>query len=96
MISNIPSVSGLSIDSIGRSANSSSGFSNFLSEAVSKVDKQIKSSSELKERHALGDPNVSLPQVMLASQESQIALTMTVEVRNKVLEAYRDIINMPV
>jgi flagellar hook-basal body complex protein FliE len=43
----------------------------------------------------LGDPNADLVKVMIASQQSQIALRATVEVRNRVVQAYQDIMNMP-
>ena len=40
--------------------------------------------------------DIPLTQVMLASQKSALAFQATLQVRNKVLAAYQDIMNMPV
>ena len=44
----------------------------------------------------LGDPNVSLAEVMITSQKSNLAFEATVQIRNRFLQAYQDIMNMPV
>jgi flagellar hook-basal body complex protein FliE len=44
----------------------------------------------------MGDPNVSLSEVMIASQKSSLAFSAMVEVRNKFLEAYKEVMSMPV
>lgn len=43
-----------------------------------------------------GTPGVELPQVMLDMQKSSIAFRGAVEVRNRMISAYQDIMNMPV
>ena len=43
-----------------------------------------------------GDRDISLAEVMIASQKSSVAFEATVQVRNKLVEAYKDIMNMPV
>ena len=40
--------------------------------------------------------NVELHEVMIAAQKASISLNATMEVRNKVVEAYQEIIRMPV
>ena len=40
--------------------------------------------------------NVELHDVMITAQKATIALNATMEVRNKVIEAYQEIIRMPV
>lgn len=92
----LPTISPLSIDVAGSSIKASAGASSVFGESLKKVDQQLKKSSELKERYALGDPNVTLPEVMIESQKSKLAMATTIEIRNKALEAYRDLINMPV
>ena len=42
-----------------------------------------------------GDPNADLARVMVASQQSQLAFRATVEVRNRLVQAYQDVMNMP-
>lgn len=44
----------------------------------------------------LGDPNVSLNQVMVDKQKAGLAFEMGVQVRNKLVSAYKDIMNMQV
>ncbi len=43
----------------------------------------------------MGDPSADLAKVMVASQQSQIAFRATVEVRNRLVQAYQDVMNMP-
>ncbi|KTD00116.1 flagellar hook-basal body complex protein [Legionella geestiana] len=43
-----------------------------------------------------GEPNTSISQVMLASVKSRVAFEGLLVVRNKLLESYREIMNMPV
>lgn len=50
----------------------------------------------LKDRYISGDPNVSLSQVVVSSEKSKIAFEGLIIVRNKCLEAYKEIMNMPV
>lgn len=44
----------------------------------------------------LGDDKVSLSDVMIAGQKANISFQATVQVRNKLVSAYQDIMNMPV
>lgn len=71
------------------------GFADTLQRAVSKVNDSQLETERLKTAFELGDPKVDLVRVMLASQESQIGFRATVEVRNRLVQAYQDIMNMP-
>ena len=53
-------------------------------------------SEHIKNAYIAGDSNVSMAQVVLASQKSKLAFEGLVTVRNKILEAYKEIMNMPV
>ena len=44
----------------------------------------------------MGDPNVGITEVMIASQKSSVAFGAMVEVRNKLLEAYKEVMRMQV
>jgi flagellar hook-basal body complex protein FliE len=44
----------------------------------------------------MGDRSVSLAEAMIASQKSSVAFEATVQVRNKLVESYKEIMNMPV
>ena len=52
--------------------------------------------SDLRTRFDMGDRSINLSDVMIAGQKSSIAFEATVQVRNKVVEAYKTIMNMPV
>lgn len=76
--------------------------SNF-SQVVSDVKKTFNSVNELqanteslKNAYISGDPNVSISQVVVASEKSKLAFEGLVVVRNKLLDAYKEIMNMPV
>ncbi|EAQ32894.1 MULTISPECIES: flagellar hook-basal body complex protein FliE [Idiomarina] len=71
-------------------------FSNLLKMAVDNVNELQQTSGDLKTRMELGDPNVTLEQTMIASQKASIAFEATVQVRNKMVEAYKEIMSMPV
>ncbi|EKE80509.1 flagellar hook-basal body complex protein FliE [Idiomarina xiamenensis] len=75
---------------------SQNDFSTLLKGALDNVNALQQSSGELKNRVELGDPNVSLEQAMIASQKAGIAFEATVQVRNKLVEAYKEIMAMPV
>jgi len=76
--------------------NSASDFSTMLKNAVDGVNSMQLESKDVQQRFEMGDPSLSLAQVMLTKEKSGIAFEATVQVRNKVLEAYKTIMNMPV
>lgn len=71
-------------------------FSSLLTKAVGQVNDLQQNSAQLKTRLELGDPNVDLTQVMLASQKASLGFNATLQVRNRLVQAYQDIMNMPV
>jgi flagellar hook-basal body complex protein FliE len=75
---------------------SGSEFSAMLTQAVNNVNGLQGESRELQKRFEMGDPDLSLVDVMVAKEKSGIAFEATVQVRNKLLEAYKTIMNMPV
>lgn len=72
------------------------GFSTMLKDAIDSVNELQKASGQLQESFIKGDPNVDIARVMVASQKSGIAFQTVVQVRNKMLESYKDIMSMPV
>lgn len=71
-------------------------FSDMLSQALDNVNGMQKESRSMQTRFDMGDPDLSLVDVMVAKEKSGIAFEATVQVRNKLLEAYKTIMNMPV
>ena len=70
-------------------------FGEFINEAIDKLNNLHVKSGELSNQLAVGD-NVELHDVMIAAEEAGTAMRLTMELRNKVLEAYREVIRMPV
>ena len=55
-----------------------------------------KSSNNLASEFEMGNPNVTLPEVMIAKAKAGIAFEGMVQVRNKMVESYQEIMRMPV
>lgn len=71
-------------------------FGNLFSNAIDNVNKLQQQAGALQTRVEMGDKSVSLVQAMVASQKASIAFQATVQVRNRLVSAYQDIMNMPV
>ena len=71
-------------------------FANVLNNALNQVNDLTQNADGLKTQYELGDTNVSLGEVMIASQKANLGFEASVRVRNKVVQAYQDIMNMPV
>ena len=63
---------------------------------LEQVNSLQQNANELGERFALGDDSVHLSEVMIATQKAGIAVQATVQVRNKLVSAYQEIMNMQV
>jgi flagellar hook-basal body complex protein FliE len=71
-------------------------FADALKSSLSAVsDSQIKA-DEMGKGFAMGDDRVSLSDVMIGMQKANIAFQATVQVRNKLVSAYHEIMNMQV
>ncbi|WP_416053941.1 flagellar hook-basal body complex protein FliE [Marinibactrum halimedae] len=77
------------------SAPATSKFGDLFNQAIGNVNALQKTSGALAEAYTMGDENVDITDVMVASQKSSVAFQATVQVRNKMVEAYQDIMNMP-
>jgi len=73
-----------------------SQFSQLLDKTLTDANSTIRDSGALKKAYDLGDETVSLTDVMIAGQKADVALQASIQVRNRLLSAYQDIMNMPV
>ncbi|EDM46324.1 flagellar hook-basal body complex protein FliE [Marinobacter algicola] len=71
-------------------------FSDMLSQAVGSVNELQQTSGEMKTAYEMGDPNMDISRVMIASEKASISFEALTQVRNRVVKAYEDIMNMPV
>lgn len=80
----------------GAASKVSGGFQDFLSNSINRVNTAQSQSNELKRAFELGDPTADLSNVMLAQAKAQVSFKAMVEVRNRLVSAYQEIMNMPV
>jgi flagellar hook-basal body complex protein FliE len=71
-------------------------FSQVLAASLDQVNAMQQDSTRLKTAYEVGDPTVDLPDVMISMQKASFAFEATVEVRNKLLSAYQEVMNMQV
>ncbi len=72
------------------------GVMNATKNILSSVSESQSKTDVLKDRYLQGDPNISLAQVVVSSEKSKLAFEGLIVVRNKCLDAYKEIMNMPV
>ena len=73
----------------------SEGFGNRITEAIEKVAEAQNKTAKLVKAYEMGIEN-DINKVMINQQVSSLGFQMTLNVRNKVLSAYKDIMQMPV
>lgn len=71
-------------------------FADALKNSLEQVSAAQAKSSALGKAFSMGDDSVSLSDVMIAMQKSSINFQATVQVRNKLVSAYQEIMNMQV
>jgi len=71
-------------------------FANMMQSAIDSVNQTQQQAAGLKKAFEIGDKSVDLAEVMIAIQKSRVSFTALTEVRNKLLTAYQDVMNMPV
>ncbi|HWK54043.1 MAG TPA: flagellar hook-basal body complex protein FliE [Hyphomicrobiales bacterium] len=75
---------------------SGSEFSSVLARSIDAVNGLQQEAGTLKTRYELGDAEVDLPGVMIASQKASLSFEAATQVRNKLLSAYQEIMSMQV
>ena len=80
---------------ISTPAEAQSEFSVFLKEYINEVNVAQIQSDEVTKKMALGE-NVDLHTVMITSQKASVMLQTTIEIRNKAVEAYQEMMRMQI
>ncbi len=91
---------GVSIDpSLGASASAvekiPGSFSSVVESAVKEVNQTQAAAKQMRTAYERGE-EIPLTDVVLGMQKSSLAFEATLQVRNKVLKAYEEVMNMPV
>ena len=76
-------------------ATGGTSFADTMQTALEKVNAGQQRASALSEQYERGE-TVDIAKVMLARQEASVGFEATLQVRNKILSAYKDIMSMPV
>ncbi|RUO35611.1 flagellar hook-basal body complex protein FliE [Aliidiomarina shirensis] len=71
-------------------------FANELQSSINRINELQQASASQRTAFQLGDPSVSLNDVMVDAQKAGIAFEMGVQVRNRLVNAYKEIMNMNV
>lgn len=77
-------------------AASKANFADVLKSSLDSVAKAQANSEAMQKAFVLGDNSVNLSDTMIAMQKASINFQAAVQVRNKVVQAYNDIMNMQV
>ena len=83
-------------ESAAPEAGEAGSFASALKTSLSDVSKTQAQAEQLQKNFTVGDPNTNLQDVVVAMQKSQIAFSQAIQVRNKLVQAYHDIMNTQV
>ncbi len=71
-------------------------FTELMQSAVDNVNETQQAAGKLKTAFELGDPNVTLADAVIASQKASVAFEATLQVRNKLVKAYEEVMRMSI
>jgi flagellar hook-basal body complex protein FliE len=81
--------------SIPEDSSKAEGFSDILADGLEQARNAEAHADDLGERFAAGDPTVGIHEMMIAAERAGISLRYAVTLKNKAVEAYRDLMNTP-
>lgn len=87
---------GMSAPSVKPQAAAATDFAAVMGQALQSVSLQQGQAQNLQRDLQLDKPGVSLEETMISMQKAQIGFQAVLQVRNRLVSAYTDIMNMPV
>nr|WP_233168193.1 flagellar hook-basal body complex protein FliE [Paenibacillus roseus] len=75
-------------------AEVTASFGDYLKKAIDGVSEQEKAVHRVTDRFIIGQADVS--EVMIVSEQAQLSLQLTAQIRNKVVEAYQEMMRMQI
>jgi len=98
MLTELRSASALAGGKSAQAANAAGGtdFSQALKSAIDQVSQAQQSAQQMTQDFASGNSNVNLQDVMINLQKANLSFQQMVQVRNKLVTAYQNIMNMQV
>jgi len=88
--------SGLPSKPAAASGNKHVDFAAMLKNSIDSVDKSQASANTMAEKFQLGDHKVTLEDTMVALQKANVSFQAAIQVRNRVVQAYHDIMNLQI
>ncbi|MDF7759612.1 flagellar hook-basal body complex protein FliE [Kosakonia cowanii] len=92
----VSDISALNPFSATRKTENNSQFSNILLNSINNISGMQTSAKQQSQAYLSGAEGIGLNDVMVSIQKSSIALNLGVQVRNKLVSAYQEIMSMPV
>ncbi len=81
---------------MAQSVATQDSFATLFQQSLAKVNELQQNASDVGTSFELGDPTLSLAEVMIAKQKASIAFESVIQVRNKLANAYKEIMSMQV
>jgi len=89
----------MSLEASGKSpapeTTGNADFAALLRQSIDSVNDTQQTAGKMTTAFETGDASVSLAEVMVATQKASVSFQAMVQVRNKLVEAYKDVMNMP-
>ncbi len=92
-IDNIQPITTLLQNEVRGAETEDSGFVDILKKAVQDVNQTQKAADIIAEKFTIGEID-NAHQVTIAAEQAKLALDLTVAIRNKVVDAYKEIMRM--
>jgi flagellar hook-basal body complex protein FliE len=93
----VNNINGISVfEAASRNVNQKTAgteFKDTLNTLMSQVNSQVQEADQMTDQFALGKTD-SLHEVMVATEKSSISLSFLLQIRNKLLEAYQEVMRM--
>ncbi|HNQ04487.1 MAG TPA: flagellar hook-basal body complex protein FliE [Thiobacillaceae bacterium] len=87
---------GASTPTVAQASAQNEGFAALLKSAVNEVNSAQMDARQLTRQFEAADPDVNLQDVVLSLQKASLSFQTMVQVRNKLVTAYQEIMNMQV
>jgi flagellar hook-basal body complex protein FliE len=71
-------------------------FGRILDKTLNEVSAEQNRADVLQQKYQLGDPTVSLEETMLSMQTANVSFQSLLQVRNRMVSAYHDVMNMQI
>lgn len=83
-------------EGLADASGASTDFASLMRKAIEGVNDQKQMAGKMEDQLEMGDPNVELSEVMIQAQKASLAFQAMTQVRNKLVEAYKDVMSMPI